>query len=315
MSKPPSLDDLIINELKKESLTGKKLCDRLKINFKESDSDRKVFNESLIRLIDKNKIFILGYDSKDDARKRPQAFQPLPIIFSLVEEDPNHIRNLLHELNGSDREIAEKSRKELIGLYINKINQIEQDNNAKWRGLLERVYSREPSDDEVLWYYAHEKLMNEEKYQSLLKSDEQHALDGHDVIQHIMGNNRAHVQEIRQKYPNLEIFFLKDLKLEREPFDPIPTSITEMFYFTNDNLSKEDFLNNFSFTKPKRMNQREIFVLFDRTLSWIRSQEKGKNMYLESFAIALSYLEESKEKMDELIFKVFGERIIFNLPS
>lgn len=303
------LSPFILEELKEGELNWSELKKRVRKHHDGSgDSFRKMYNSALFRLLNNGYIYIVGYDFPLDKRKQPQAFIPDFFIFKLMKKDISEIRYLIKQSDSPSLGEVMDASHELRELFRNKIKEIEAENEIKWNRLVSRVYFREPTNEELLWYYANDMLVTDEKYSSLTNI---HA--PHDVIRDIMRDNSDNIEEIKEQYPELTLYLLKGHQIEKDSHESIPSSITEEYLFSNGN-AEDEILNKISY-KPGTMRNSAIDDLFYKTTAWIMSQEKEKSRYLEYFATALSDMDESKEKMDELIFKAVGERIIFQSPS
>lgn len=156
MPKKPEYDYLIIEELKEGPQTGGTLYDKTKNRTENKILPEKTFKEGLIRLLNKKKIQVLGYDTEYKfGIDRVQTISYKPLIFAVLKErEVFEVYRLLKEcLDGLDIHLEDKSslRKwknsygELRRLFHSKIS--ETLNFLK--DLESHLYSKE-IDDEIL---------------------------------------------------------------------------------------------------------------------------------------------------------------------
>lgn len=302
--------------LEEGELSGIDLFNKSKEESKEAANlkhPKSAFNESLHCLLVK-KIIQGYYEPTLNPRQTRHTSNFDYYIFSLVKKDPIEILHLINNaISGNDLE----SYNELKELYTKKVMEIDSDNEHNWKTLLNKVHVKTPNYKELLWHEADEKMTREiridpELYDNL----------GMDGVYQRINSDMLNLSRctILNKNTKTRLYLLKILKPDIEdPYEqyveslnPKPKSISEMYLFTEELISKEDFLETLGYAKPKRSSHNDINKLYKQLISYINIQESGRAKLIDLLSIGLSEQENSDTTLHDLVYKATNkkERII-----
>lgn len=125
MPKKYEVQKLILQALEKEDLSRINLLHDIRKDSGLSISD-KTLNESLIHLLRKNKVGVVGYDlGIYDGVNRVQSMKADGIIFSRFKNDPFEIGILISKLESEDIESVRNSIQRLKMIFKNKISYLD----------------------------------------------------------------------------------------------------------------------------------------------------------------------------------------------
>ena len=136
------IPEMVKKLLCKGQKSGKELKELVSIELDHNvpKDFKKTFTQALIKLLDDDKIKIIGYDSSFDKRKVKQAFILDPVIFDsskrLTRPD---INDLLIKMN-TDNEAYQKIR----FLFISKLKDFDDIEKSRWDYLKSWVFSISP---------------------------------------------------------------------------------------------------------------------------------------------------------------------------
>lgn len=130
MAKRPIWREKIVDVLQDKSLNYSELYNAVEIEVKKEIKDigdraLKKFNGPLMKLLNEDKILVIGYDKSVGPKKRVQSFHLDGLIFTLVKTDPLEIYPLIAGLNDSNIDNVKKSYYELINIFRKKIGDYE----------------------------------------------------------------------------------------------------------------------------------------------------------------------------------------------
>jgi hypothetical protein len=300
------IDEFIKKELLNEDKLGWELeksviKEKSPENPEETREIRKSFYYALNKLLENDKIEIIGYEKRGKVK---QSFSAHSFLFSLSERlSYPQAKNFLKNFDSDD----DKTRSQLTNVFKRKYIQFEKQEMELYQEIREKVTSL-PLDD---WINEDKKLLK--KLISEYPRD-----PGYSPEISALKANLAFQNKQLTKYPNARMWKLEGLSLEeynkilksnertkslRETDEKI---FSNMFLLDKDgNITIEQFLEQKGIFKLEEKTLKEIRSTFNEVLFFINSCD-NYNFMQQSFAWALSDEEDSMEW-----FKLFINNDIF----
>jgi len=240
-------------------------------------------------------------------------------MFSLIKKDPNEILDLIDNAI-SHNDI--KSNKELKILFEMKIEEIHSSNVEKWKYLINKVEIKEnPTPLELSWHIINENV--NKRMKTSPNYYKEFEINGVSWVYSGMKEemDKLDHDSLLKEHDKTMLFNLNTLKLDIEPYEredekynPKPDNISRNYLFTNENISKEDFLIQIPLKKPKKLEPAEIDKLFYDLLLYINKQQSGKLLLFEELSRGLSDQINSNSIFTKFVFKTTKEILVPNYP-
>jgi hypothetical protein len=303
--------------LKEGELSGEELFKKAKERNPEINSLTNPipsFTQALHCLLGKN-IIHRRYDPELDPRRTSKhRFNYKYDKYSLINTEPIRILQLI-KLTISEGDM--KSYNELEIIFEKNLNEIYLINGQKWESLFKKVEIRNPSYMELLWFEA-EQIINL-KIKSNLELEEYMDLEYYyDLIKNEMEDLSKWKLKLLNKHGKKCLYQLKiDNKKITDPeeiyiesLNPKPESICQNYLFTENHLSKEEFLKIMEFKKPRKRGHYEVDNLLYQLISYINLHESDKAKLIDQLSKGLGEQENSNELLFQLVVKTTGDWII-----
>lgn len=318
-------DEFIEKEIEKGALTGKEIKEALKNKhnpengksvYDTARNSEKTFNQTLIRLIEKGKLQVCGYNFTGTK----QDFKADDLVFISLKQDPIKIRALLNKLkdNTDEKEVV-NLKNQLRSIFMGKFNGIIQEQIDEWNYTKDRLGPYEIPDEVLLWLNA-SRVYNHYKHKRAMKTFQ--ANRKINFIKHYMEQSRSKLPELREKYRFKKARLLKGETLEKMiPFeDEAQSTIFRRMYLVNvsnekeleqegssvknrlneDPFSDEEFLERYlGHSKPTERTQKEKEILFRAVFQHIYLNPN--DILFEKLSYALSNDKESLKFLKEII--------------
>lgn len=299
----------IQDALKNGELSGEKLLNRAKELKPENESLRNplhAFIESLFCLLDEDTIR-KRYDPELDPRKSRHSFRYEYYYYWLTEKEPAESTALLKKAIDGEK----KSYDRINELFQNKIKEIYNMNLNNWETLLGKVEIRNPNKEELLW-----KLADANVTKWLQADPDRLEFLPEDAILCRIAEEMQKLLKWRymdvyldDKCSKIKLIQLKisavkdDYEEHLESIDPKPKSISDKYLFTKENISRKEFLTDLRIKKPEPISPKNINNLLARVLIYIDIHSSGRLKLMNQLLMGLSDEENSKDVLDEFIFK------------
>lgn len=312
MTKKEKIQPLILKTLDNGSQPYLNIFESVKKN--RGSLTKPSLNENLLKLLQEGKINLVGLDfdyyKKNKVNKkyvenpRWQTFYDEALIFEIVETKNIKIRGIISNYFSSDVDYQLKAEKDFIETFTFKIKDTEKRRTEKWNLNENLIYSRDLTDEELIWY----DLENQIDWVELIGYD--YSLEGDDkkgFFDYKIPQLLSKVPELRKKWEGIEIFYFRDL-----PEKPIITGnhvdsvkIRNNHIFTKKiPFDKDKFIEKrLGFGKPKNRDNKGIQKLFQEVSKYIKFNKEEQKDLIEKLAWALSDYDDSDELLNEIIKK------------
>ncbi|MBI5680514.1 MAG: hypothetical protein HZC47_06465 [Methanobacterium sp.] len=341
MPKKPELDEPILKVLEKGALTGKELkkeaINKLP-NIKRPEDKKKTFDESIMRLMDKDKVHIIGYEPKPKGTRR-QNLKSDYLIFSLMKTDPLEILHIFNKMSSDNLENAKIAKNELKKLFSGRIQNIESKKLEKWNITEDILKIRDLNDDELAWIDAYW-IIHFYNLNNPTESIKEYS----ESIGYEMEMSKKKLPQLREKYEYLNIRYLageehsmpiKELygaerfirynlmynsedekqirgwQIKEQGLEGQDEKLIDALFTYNKPLKDDEFIKmKLGYSKPGIRTSNEINELFEDIISYIKSQNQIRDALTERFVHGLSERKDADKSLENLISEVSGNKLV-----
>lgn len=310
------IDLKIIETLKERPLSIKETISKIKGGSDDAPSSDDTYYKGFNNLLDSGKIIIVGYIVPNSGKRYTMPKENL--IVGLVKKEPIEIFHLLKQLDEND---YGKAYERLNNLFKTKIEKIETNNQNEWEALINSVVVRGPKLEDLIY------LEGETELDAFIMSysylmPEMWEMDG---IYDKSEEYRGKMLELKEKYSEAKVYYLKNPKNKKKEIHPLierilnaplgeddlgkeillKDEVSDDVYHEKElsrdgEVDKERYLNSLGFETPKEMSYRELNKLFGEIISYVHSQDPIQPA-MQKLSRALSDDVNSIELLKELI--------------
>ena len=315
MSKKSKYKPIIIKELKNQSLNLENLYKKV-TNKNKLLKGPNSFYEPLMKMLNENKIAVIGYDFNVHNVKegdRIQTFMENGVVFEWVKTDQRDIIQLFYELESGELYLYSEAKTSLLDIFEKKYNEYESLKIEFYEQIKSKVIS-EPLKD---WLKEEKKrlkkMISEYPRDPGYSSEISTLKDDIEMWQGILDKHPNAIMWKIEGLSNDEAIKLLDINIKlrgQSPYKYTTKEIAEIissrmpWVDTDGTFNVEQFLEEKGIWKPRKLILEEKKSLFNKTLFFINSHENS-NFMRNAFSWALSDEEDSFEWFELIIEQTY----------